>query len=53
MQAWQISPSERAKSLLVEVFKDLAQQSNAKLTSEHVQKIEEAVDHIIVETTSA
>lgn len=53
MQAWQISPAERAKSLLVEVFRDLAVQSNSQLTTEHIQKIEEAVDHIIVETTTA
>lgn len=45
------APSEQAKELLVEVFRDLAKQSNSSLTNEHVKKIEEAVDCIITETS--
>ena len=46
-----MSPSEHAKQLLVEVFKDIAAQSNAVLNETHIKKIEEAVDNIIIETS--
>jgi predicted translin family RNA/ssDNA-binding protein len=46
-----MTPSEQAKELLIEVFRDLAKQSNSSLTNEHVQKIEEAVDCIVTETS--
>jgi len=43
------SPADLSKKLLVEVFRDIAAQSNMKLSNEHIKKIEHAVDYMVAE----